>query len=262
MKQKKPKNIMSPAQIEQRRNAGKKKKTMSNAAIQQRQNAADLSTGPTTEEGKIVSSRNSWKTGEHSYVAKAEMWQELGIGFLRPCKSTCPKHPCSLVDDGITQPGGDCGDKQVYVEAFDSIMNTLHSGKVESMHGVMASQVANAVNLIQQLHDFINANGVMLAMPLLGKGNEPIIDKETNEPYMTYSRNPLLNDIPKMMHELGINLPELMATPKAIVQKGNDEDANNALGELFGRLGRASDGKGPVRRHEKDITGEAKRIDP
>lgn len=253
-------SLLSPAQLEQRRNAGRKRKTMTDAAIKQRQEAASESTGPVTEDGKAISSRNSWKTGEHSYVAKANLWNELGIGFLRPCKSTCPKYPCSLVDDEITKPGGDCGDKQVYVEAFSSIMETLHSGDVKNMHGVMASQVASAVNLIQQLHDHINSVGVLMGTPLTTKEGTVIRDDE-GKPFMIYKRNPLLNDIPKMMRELGINLPELMATPKAVAQQSTNEDAANAITDLFGRMGRASGKSGPVQRHEKDITGESKRIE-
>ena len=80
MKRSKPKKIASAAQIEQRRNAGRKPKSMTDAAIQQRQDAAELSTGPVTDDGKAASSRNAWKTGEHSYVANAELWNELGIG--------------------------------------------------------------------------------------------------------------------------------------------------------------------------------------
>jgi len=260
MKRSKPKKILSPSQLEQRRNAGRKKKTMTDAAIQQRNNASELSTGPTTEEGKAVSSRNAWTTGEHSYVAKNKMWSELGLGFVRPCKTTCPKYPCSLVDDGHTKAGGDCADKQVYVEAFDSIMNTLHSGEVTNMHGVMASQIASAVNLLQQLYDGINSAGVMVGIPLINKSGEVVKDSEGN-PYMSYKRNPLLNDIPKMMHELGINLPELMATPKAVAQKDTDDDANNAITELFGRIGRASNGSGPVKRRTIDVTPDDKRVD-
>lgn len=249
------KRPLSEAQLAQRRAAGSRSKTMTEAAIRQRQEAAEHSTGPVTEEGKIASSRNAWKTGEYAAVSRHELWKELGIGvLLRPCKSTCSKYPCSMVEDGLTQPGGDCLDKQVYVEAFDAIMATLHSGEVQNMHGLLASQVANAVNLLQQVWDHVNEHGVMIEKPIIDKKGNVVTDKD-GEPYTMMVRNPMMNDVPKLLDKMGINLPELMATPRAVQKAQDDEDAVGAVHELIGRLGRAS-GNGPVRRRTIDVTPE------
>lgn len=234
---------------------------MSEQALIQRKNASQLSTGPVSDEGKAASSRNAWKTGEHSVVVRGELWQELGMGVLiRPCKSTCPKYPCSLVDDGVTKPGGDCADKVVYMEAFDAIMDTLHNGDVANMHGLLASQAARAVDLLQQLYDSINHVGPLMAIPLRKKDGDVITDKDGNT-MNTYVRNPLLTDIPKLMHELGINLPELMATPRAVEKANTDKETGSALAELMGRVGRVNQGTGPVHRHTLDVEPDDVRIE-
>lgn len=260
------KKTLTEAQLEQRRNAGKQKKTMSPEAIEQRQAAskkgAMAATGPRTEAGKLAVSRNAWKTGEHSYVERAKLWRSIGMGIMtRPCKSTCPKYPCSLVEEGSTQPGGDCLDMSAYLEAFNTLMDVLHTGEVEHAHGLMASQAAQAVMLLQNIWDQIKEHGPLVSRPMTNKAGEVVADSE-GKPYMIHLRNPLLNDVPKLMHELGIGLPEMLATPKSLKDTKNGEDAAGALQELFGRMGRATQtaGGGPVRHHTIDVTPESKDI--
>ncbi len=73
-------------------------------------------------------------------------------------------------------------------------------------------------------------------------------------------RNPLLNDVPKMLHELGISLPELLVTPKSVETAKTDREGVNALQEVFGRLTRVNQG-GPVKRRTFDVTPETKSIE-
>lgn len=263
-KRKQPK-AKNPARVAAGRKgglAGKgKPKTMTPAAVEQRQNAAALSTGPKTPEGKAASSRNRWITGEHSYVQRAQLFKDVGMGQLfRPCKSTCPKFDhCSLVLDGYTQPGGDCKDSTVYVEVFDAIMDTLHSGDVTHAHGLLAAQVSNTVAMLQRLFEEVQSKGPFVFVPIVTKDGATVPDpssKEDGAVIGTWVRNPLLNDIPKFMHELGINLPELLATPKAVTDVKQKDDENNAAHEMVARLGRIQNPGGPVRPQTYDVEPE------
>jgi len=232
---------LSDAQIEQRRNAAKQKRTMTPAAIEQRQNAAQLSTGPKTEDGKAASSRNNWKHGAHSMVAKSQLWKTHGLNLLaKPCKSTCDKFPCSLVEDGATEPGQDCLDKQVFVQAFDALLGTLQTGDTEYVHGMMASEIANTIELLATMRKSISDNGVVVIKPYITKDGTPIRDpSDANKLLGDLIPNPLLTHVQKYMDTLGINLPELMATPRAVSNLKKDDDDKNEIKDLFTSIGGA-----------------------
>ena len=228
------KRELSEAEREQRRDAGRQGglaragEPLTEAELQQRRDAAANSTGPKTEEGKARSSRNAWRTGEHSAATKAKVWQELGLGKLaRPCKSTCDKYPCSLVEEGLTSPGGDCMDHRVYVEAFDTIITTLQSGDATHAHGLLASVQAGAIDVLMKLRDEV-AEKPLVLLPLVNKDGDVVGEKPIS--------NPLLPHYIKLLGELGINLPELMATPRAVAKQNSDDDAVDAVSALFGRL--------------------------
>lgn len=232
---------LTDAQIEQRRAAGRQKKTMTPAAIEQRRAAAALSTGPVTEDGKIASSRNGWKTGEYSQIARGELWQELGLGAMaRPCKTTCDKYPCSLVNEGVTQPGADCMDKQVFVEAFDVLMHTLQTGNVQFVHGLLASQVAGALEVLQQVRNSILHNGVLIFKPYITKDGKAAVDPRDKDQLLgSLEPNPLLGSFGTLLDKMGISLPELMATPRSVSKLQPDGDDKDPMTRIFETLGEA-----------------------
>lgn len=221
--------------------------TMSDAALEQRRaNAAKATeasaghhTGPITEEGKTAVSRNAWKHG--LYSAGTLLWREMGYGMRgKPCLTTCLKFPCELVQNGATEPGKDCLDRAVYLEAFDALMDTLHSGDVANAHGLMASQLAQALEVLNQLREEIAAKGVVVWVPMFNKAGGKIGEKP--------EANPALFHYVKMLGELGISLPEMLATPRSVKGVENQEDANSMMAALVGgALARA--GGGPVRRN-------------
>jgi len=214
---------------------------MSDKALAQRRAAAQLSTGPITEEGKAASSRNNWK---HGLYSKANLtWQDLGMGMMaRPCKSSCRHHPCSLVVEGKTKPGGDCLDKTVYLEAFDALMEAMTTGDIGHTHGLLASQLAGAVEVLNQIKEEIADHGALIEQELFGKDGTSIGSR--------YVANPIMAQYIKLLDSLGINFSELMTTPKSVANIKDEEGSTDPIGDLMQNLG------------ERFGSGMAKRISP
>lgn len=217
--------------------------TMSEAALEQRRAAAEKSTGPRTEEGKAIVSRNAWKHGLRSAVMRAPEWQRIGM-LMKPCVTTCARYPCELVTTERTRAGGDCLDKTVYVEAFDAIISALHSGNAEHGYGMLAAQLAQAIDMLQSLRTKIAEDGFVVEVPMVDKNGARIGER--------YEPHPVLPHYIKMLDTLGINFAELMMTPRAQTQAKEKEEEKDAFATLMGGLmGRAG---GPVKR--RTIEGE------
>ena len=247
-------NTPEPVEVEPGEKT-KRKYTMSPAAHEARVANAQLSTGPKTDEGKAASSRNAYIHGNYSILAQSKEWAALAPMWKatgKPCRTTCDKYPCSLVDDEITKPGQNCMDKQVFVQAFDAVMNSLHSGDAQHAHGMMANIAASSVEILLQIRDEIASNGVSMMIPVVDKKGEVVKDAN-DEPIKRPVLNPTLPHYTKLLDSLGVNLPELMMTPRAVSKLGQVEDTENAFATMLGNaLQRA--GNGPVRRHTIDVT--------
>ena len=227
--------------------------TMTEAAVAQRQAAAQHSTGPKTEAGKAAVSRNAWKTSEHSAANK--YWRDQNIFWKsgKPCKSTCakhpdqnPEHPCTLVLDELTQAGGDCLDKETYLQTFDNLMDAMSTGQAEHVHGIMSVQLTEALTLLTQLRSCISDEGVMLKEPQVNKDGDFIGNK--------YFPNPIIEQYSKMLKALGLNLGEALATPKAIRTTEQKQDEADTFASIFGEL------SGRIGKPAKIINGTAKVI--
>ncbi len=220
-----------------------KKKPLSEAQLHQRREAAKKSTGPKTEAGKAVSSRNAWKTGEHSAINK--FFQDSGLLTLyKPCLSTCPKFEndnCAAIVGELTKPGGDCKDTQYFVEAFGAIMESLSTGNGAGVHSLLASQMAQAVQVIQQVVGAITQHGVVIA--------QPVYDKEGRECGHKYIGNPALSHYSKLLGNLNIDFGQLLLTPKEIANSQTDNDKTDAVRDLMsGIFNMGQGGGGPVMR--------------
>lgn len=223
--------------------------TLSAVALAQRRAAAARSTGPITEEGKAASSRNAWKHGEYSAVNQTMLEASMVGHFGKPCRTTCPKHPeqnpehpCSLVLDGLTKAGGDCLDKTVYVEAFEAIMESLSSEKLESMHGLLAAQAAGVMEVIQQIREEIGERGVLIEQKIYSKDGDEVGHKLV--------ANPALVHFNKMVENFGINLPQLLATPAARKRVADPENIGDPVADMFAAVLNRGGKSGPVKRHE------------
>lgn len=200
--------------------------TMTPAAIEARQMNAQKSTGPTTEEGKNASSRNSWKHGLYS--------SSFITGFLgRPCKSTCDKfEECSLVSSGKTAPGDSCLDKQFVAEAFDQIITAVQGGEMGGFQGMAALEMAGGIDILRMMKESIIENGVLV--------KDKKIDKDGKTIGEGFKLNPVLPEYNKMLSSLGFTPGDFNLTPAAIakVNKGKEENENTkTLAETLSDIG-------------------------
>jgi hypothetical protein len=237
--------------------------TMSEAALAQRRaNApkalaagalAGKATGPRTEEGKAATSRNAWKHGRYSAINR----QSFGLGaasisrlFGKPCVTTCPFHPdnperteapCSLVLDGLTHAGGSCLDKTVYVNALQSLMAAMQDGDMDGMQGVLASELAANLQVVNAIRGAIAEHGVMVPVYERGKDGNVLLHPTTGEPMVfELKMNPALAALAKFTEVHGANFAELMATPRARERMREDDDAASGLASAIGAImGRA-----------------------
>lgn len=226
---------LSPAELEQRRNA----------SLVAREHA----TGPRTEEGKAASSRNAWKHGRYSAINR----QSFGLGagsmaklFGKPCVTTCPFHPdnpdrmeapCSLVLDGLTHAGGSCLDKTVYVNALQSLMQAMTDNDMDGMHGVLATEMASSLQMLHHFRQEIGEKGVMVAIPMVNKDGAAALDPNTGEMLVSdYKLNPIIPHLIRFTESLGINFAELMATPRAREKMRENEDEAGLMQSLIGAI--------------------------
>lgn len=226
---------MSPAELEQRRNA----------SLVAREHA----TGPRTDDGKAASSRNAWKHGRYSAINR----QSFGLGaasmskmFGKPCVTTCPFHPdnpdrteapCSLVLDGLTHAGGNCLDKTVYVTALQALMQAMTDNDMDGMNGVLATEMASSLQMLAQFRSEISERGVMISIPMVTKEGNVVINDATGEPYVSEFRlNPIIPHLIRFTESLGINFAELMATPRAREKMREDDDQAGMMQQLIGAI--------------------------
>jgi hypothetical protein len=215
------------------------RRKLSPAELAQRRAAAKKSTGPRTLEGKARSSRNGFKHGLTSKMHLASFdngLQSLLGAVARPCLSTCPKYPCSLVDDGTTRPGGSCLDKQVYVQAFAAIVDAVERGATEGIHGVMAGEMAASLQLIHDLRTLMASQGLVIPVPMINDEGSVITRADGTEVIGKMIANPAWEMLFKAIERLGINLPELLVTPKSQAQAKVDGEKVDAMQTILGGI--------------------------
>lgn len=258
---------LTDAQIAQRRAAAAKPRMkgapLSAAQVAQRRAASEAAmghhTGPVTEAGKAVTSRNAWKHGQRSAAVQLQrdlVGTSIAGSFGRPCKTSCQWHPdnpkrtdmpCSLVTSGQTKAGGDCLDKRVFLEGFDALMAALQSGEMDQMNGVIASNLAANLQVIQQLREDIAANGTTLIVPALSKEGHVLRDVNGRVVVSKVILNPAVMALVRMFESMGLNLPEAMATPRAREKLKDDNDRTDTMSALLGAVMNRFGGNAPPR---------------
>ena len=251
------------------------KRELTEAELRQRREAAERSTGPRTEEGKARSSRNSWVHGRYSAINQRHFSAGVGLQaqhFGKPCRSTCPKHPdnpersvaaCPLVVDGLTRDVVDMLDverKQVFVDAFDSLMEAMERHDLDGVHGLMASQAAQAIEQLQEMREAVRQHGYLQKIPATTREGDVIYDQNGNTVAAKWVPNPLLAHLNKLMEVLGVNLGEMMATRKARQKAQDAEDSQTAMQKMLGQMFSVARSQAPPGRtleHSRDDVGDA-----
>jgi hypothetical protein len=218
-------NTSPPAQGEEKDSIGIPERlriprsyTMSPEAIDQRKKAAK---SPAKSEA-MKGNRNGWKTGKYAqgFVQK----------FVRPCLSTCPHYPCSLVNDGDTEPGGVCLDKAQIIDTFSAIMKSLSEKNNPERHKdlqeIMALKVGSAMQIADLLMESILRDGPIV--------KSEVWDKDGNVMGFKIVSHPSLFMLPKMLADLNLSLGDLNVTPRAQAKTDDDEKTNKTLATILG----------------------------
>lgn len=199
------------------RNRIKRNYTLSPEAAAARRRNAQKSTGPTSEEGKKASARNSHKHGGYA--------QSRILGLGKPCKSTCTSYPCALVEEGRCAPGSDCLDKEFLLETCLAIERALVNQENEELNNLVVFELAETMQLIRELRTAVLQDGVIIKSDKFDKDGA-IIGYEIKE-------HPALSALPKLVKAFGLTMPDFNLTPAAISKVKTDEDAVKTLSTVF-----------------------------
>ncbi len=193
--------------------------TLSPAAIEQRRQAAQQ------PKPGMQGIRNNWKHG---------LYAKDFANRLKPCKSTCPRYPCTMVGDGITAPGGDCLDKTELLQFFRSVHTAITTKNTDDFNGYSALLIANSMKILQDMQEAILQDGTVLKR-----------EKQTREGLqIEYVMHPALAALPKLIADLGMHPSEFMITPKAIAKQEDEEEGLKTLADLMSGVARKLKPKG------------------
>lgn len=224
------------------------RKPVSARKIEANRRNALKSTGPRTEAGKAACSRNGWKTGLHSAVAK-QAFAQHGVASLarlwgKPCLTTCPMHPenpdatthCTLVLEGLTRAGGNCLDKTVYVQALSALHDAMERGELGGVHAMLANEGGKVMQLLHELMGEITGKGLMLPVPMVTKLGDVVYDRDGNMMIAEYKPNPMIPAYIKLLGDFGISLPEMLATPQSRARAKTGEQNADTFQTMMARI--------------------------
>jgi len=212
--------------IPDRMKVKRRRYTMSPAALEARrknsQKAKGKCTGPRTEEGKHICSRNSWK---HGLYAKSFVLGTLG----RPCKSTCDKFPCDLVADNDVTPGETCLDRRFVAESFDSIIKSIELKKHADFNHLAALEMAGALQILRRAKEDILEDGVVI--------KSEKIDKDGGVIGFEYRVHPALAVYTKLLGDLGLTPNDFVMTPREInrAERHKDKEETDTAGSIMAK---------------------------
>lgn len=204
----------SPAQIEQARK---------NIV---RINKEKLQTGAKTPEGKARSARNAVKHG---------LYAQSLMSLFKPCFTTCPDYPCSLVQEGQTQPGDNCLEKQHFVEILDAVEKAMRHKKYDDLNDLMALEISSNWDMLRRLKEQILHIGPLVKSIKKVDIRSKDGDSTTTE-YIEYKPNPAMQVISKLISDMGLTLGDAMLTPRELARNKIDTKAVESLSDKAARL--------------------------
>jgi hypothetical protein len=222
-------NIGIPVSLRVRR-----RYTMSEAALAQRRAA----THSPAKCDAMAGNRNGWKHGHYA---------ENFINKLKPCLSTCPSYPCSLVEGGEVEPGDDCLDKADIISFFRSIHSAVAKKEYDSFNELASLQIANTIKIVEMLQEDVLRDGSVVKRVRYDKDTGKLISEE-------YVPHPSLLALPKLVADLGLNPAEFLMTPRSLKRADAEEKGITTLAEMMSRAGKPL--KSRFKTSESDDTGE------
>jgi hypothetical protein len=168
----------------------------------------------------MLGNRNNWRHG---------MYAENFIGKMRPCLSTCPDYPCSLVDEGKTEPGKDCLDKVEVIQFYRAVHRAIQDKEYDEFNDLAALQIGNTIKVIDMLVEDLFRDGTVVKREKYDAKGHLVIE---------YVTHPSLLALPKLIADLGLTPAEFMITPRSIDKGNTERDATKSLAEIMSRVGK------------------------
>lgn len=194
----------------------------------ERINKEKLQTGPRTVEGKNKSSRNAISHG---------LYAQSLMSLFKPCFSTCPEYPCSLVEEGQTRPGDNCLEKQHFVEILNAVEAAMRNKKYDDLNDLMTLELASNWDMIRRLKEQILTIGPLVKSSKIVNTSTKGGDSTRIE-HIEYKPNPALNVISKLISDMGLTLGDAMLTPRELARHKIDEKAVETITERAARIGK------------------------
>ena len=192
----------------------KRRYTMSEAALEQRKKASQ---SPAKSEG-MKGNRNGWKHGRYA---------DNFLGKMKPCKTTCPKYPCSLVDENEVSPGDDCLDKVDVVHFFRAVHEAISNKQYDNFNELAALQISNTLVVVDRLIEDILRDGTVVKREKHDATGNLVIE---------YVTHPSLLALPKLIADLGLNPAEFLITPRSISKIDDNDKDRNTFAESMTRV--------------------------
>jgi hypothetical protein len=189
----------------------KRRYTMSPEALEQRKHAGNSPNKSDAMKGN----RNGWKNGRYT---------DNFINKLKPCKSTCPQYPCSLVSEGDVEPGDDCLDKVEIVQFFRAVHDAIKDKKYDDFNELAALQIGNTFVVVDRLIEDILRDGTIVKREKYSAQGDLIIE---------YVTHPSLLALPKLIADLGMNPAEFLITPRAKSRADDEKEAGKTIGDAM-----------------------------
>lgn len=173
--------------------------------------------------GKISAEKHpakNWRTGKHARSA---------ITSLRPCKASCLKYPCNLIEIDKVHPGEACLDAAELVDTFETFLKAVKENKFDDYKEMVALDLAQMRNVLNMCLQAVQIDTPRLYEEKYG-ANGQVIGRSLKS-------HPLLPEITKMAEKLGVTAEQSMITEQAIAKHGEIEDATQGFVKMMAAAG-------------------------
>ena len=162
----------------------------------------------------------NWKHG---------MYARSSVTTMKPCKTTCEKYPCELIEENKVEPGEACLDMVFVVQTYEAIIKAVKKKEYDDFNEIAAFNISQSIEVLRMCQEDIMREGTMVK----------------SEKYDAFGRvigyeikpHPSLFAVIKLADKLGMTPQEAMITPRQIAKQGNEEEGVKSIGDLMGMVG-------------------------